>query len=127
MKKIKLNSGKEQVEIDTANSLTKKIIEHFNKNCLGYVWRNNAIPVRGRTFRGERGVGDIIGFLKDGRHIEFEIKIGKDKPRKEQILHEEVCKLNGAFYFFVETWIVYITIINLKGINYGVGLDDNVS
>ena len=67
------------------SDLTKQVIEYLSYNHV--VWRNNNVrAVRGRTFTGKMGVGDIIGYRKkDGKALFIEIKTGADKPSTEQL------------------------------------------
>lgn len=91
-------------------------------NLCGFVaWRNNSIPsqvtritvdAQGKEHRSSRyksnnvfrGTFDIIGFRTgDGRHLEIEVKTGKDKPSPEQLVHYEKLKKSGAIAFFIGT------------------------
>lgn len=75
----------------------------IQKQCLSYLhlrgiycWRSNNTPIydprRGvyRSFRGLRGVSDILGILDDGRFFACEIKRpGKTlRPEQEKFLDE---------------------------------------
>ncbi len=93
-----------QKKISPANQLAKIVILKCNAAGM-YVWRNNTVgvfdPVK-KIYRQNvthRGVGDVIGVTKDGRHIEFEIKIGRDSQNEFQIAHEkEIVKRNGLYF-----------------------------
>ena len=56
-------------------------------------WRNNNVAVydpkikRYRKFIGERGVGDIMGYTIEGRHLEVETKVGRDELSQDQKNH----------------------------------------
>lgn len=85
-----------------SNSLAKYVILNCNLNGH-YVWRNNTVGVAGRSNVAHKGVGDVIGITKNGQHIEFEIKIGKDKQSDSQLHHEAMIKKNNGLYFVVKT------------------------
>lgn len=62
-----------------------------------YVWRQNNRPIKGRTFTGKKGLTDVIGISKNGKMLCIEIKVGKDKLRKEQIeFHSQIVKHGGV-------------------------------
>jgi len=97
------------------NNLTKSIVSWLNYN--GFVaWRNNnnsVYSVKQQVFRKnplqKLGVFDIIGFRKsDGKHIEIEIKTGRDRISDSQINHlNELC-LNNCIGFVVNDFDGFI-------------------
>lgn len=68
----------------TAGELT----EMANKVLIArnvFTWRNNQLKVKGRPFRGLKGVSDRIGFHKiNGLFVACEIKTINDKMSEEQ-------------------------------------------
>ena len=83
----------------SANSLTQSILCYLNYN--GFVaWStyNGAVyDVKKQAYRAnptkKKGISDVIGFRKsDGRHIEVEVKYGKDKESIFQEMHQEELK-----------------------------------
>jgi len=100
------------------NATTQAIVRHLNYS--GFVaWRNNngAIydPTR-KSFRKSKttlkGVFDIVGFrISDGKHLEIEIKTGKDKLSYDQIIHLEKLISAKCIAFVVKTFDDYIEMI----------------
>lgn len=90
--------------IMTTTETTNAIIKYLT--VLGcYVWRQNTVGIAGRRIaKSSRGVGDIIGLTRDGRHIEVEIKTGADKLRDEQIIHGEAVQRRNGLYFVAKTF-----------------------
>jgi len=70
-----------------------------------YVWRNNTTGLYDAKLRGYRsnpyqlkGVGDILGVLPDGRHLEVEVKTAKGKQSPDQAIHaKRVTGLGGVY------------------------------
>lgn len=92
----------------TATNRTTQSILDYLANLPGAIcWRNNAIPVRGRRFVGERGVGDIIGCY-NGRHIEIEVKTGRDSQSKVQEKHQAEIERCGGLYIIAHTFDDFI-------------------
>lgn len=82
-----------------SNELTAAVIKFLNYNGFK-VWRQNNLAAQGRTFKGLRGVPDVIGFKKvTGRFIGVEIKTGKDKLSLEQI-NFAIETLDASGYWF---------------------------
>ncbi len=88
------------------NSLTKAIVRYLNLNGFS-CWKN----YNGAVFSRKRdtylknpmnklGVSDIIGFHKrTGLFIAVEVKVGADKPTREQALFiEDVAKAGGMAF-----------------------------
>ena len=66
------------------SEITKKAIEILTgRGC--FVWRQNNIAVRGRTFIGLKGVPDIIGFqIYNGIAVYCEVKTLTDRYSEQQ-------------------------------------------
>lgn len=68
---------------------------------VAFAWKNNSGVFRkgARVVRfGLPGSPDILGICKDGKFLGIEVKIGKDKQRKEQVEFEDICrKLTGHY------------------------------
>jgi hypothetical protein len=90
----------------TTTDTTNAIITFLNMQ--GHlVWRNSAAHVYGAgNFHKVRhnGVGDIVGTLSDGTHIEIEVKTGKDRIRPEQQRHGDELKKRKALYFVAKSF-----------------------
>lgn len=74
----------------TASDLTKMMIDYL-KGRGNDVWRNNNLAVKGRSFIGRKGIGDIIGYSKKyGQFISAEIKTIADRVSPDQLtfMHE---------------------------------------
>ena len=90
----------------SANKLTKQIVDFLNFN--GFVaWKvyNGGVydPKIGK-YRNDptkkKGVFDVNGFRKsDGKHIEIEIKWGKDKVSDDQKRHFKALESAGAICY----------------------------
>lgn len=90
----------------SANKLTQSIVRFLNYN--GFVaWNvyNGGVydPKRGvyrKNPTQKRGVFDVCGFREsDGKHIEIEIKWGRDKMSEFQKLHFERLEKAGAICY----------------------------
>ncbi|MEM6765759.1 MAG: VRR-NUC domain-containing protein [Bacteroidota bacterium] len=68
----------------TANELTKAVLKRLNAQPGVMVWRQNNHTTRGRSFRGRRGIGDILGIVRPGVFLSIEIKVGRDKLSQAQ-------------------------------------------
>jgi len=91
--------------IKFSDAIKETDIQHDMLDYLAYrgieAWRNNtgAIYRRGRLIRfGEKGSGDIIGVLKDGRHIEVEVKTPEGELSDDQKRHAHRVQRNGGVY-----------------------------
>jgi hypothetical protein len=80
----------------TASEITQWAIKYFE--LIGYkVWRNNNLAVKGRTFTGLKGVGDLTGYKRfTGVRLECEVKKKGDTMKKEQIDFLNEAKDNGC-------------------------------
>jgi hypothetical protein len=84
-------------------------------------WRqNNARTVRGRTFKGRKGVPDILGYVRSGpdaaKLVVVEVKKIGDTVKPDQIEFLNKVTSSGAFGFIarqqdgeivIEEWKVY--------------------
>lgn len=62
-----------------------------------FVWRQNNLAVRGRTFTGLKGVPDIIGFHKfTGVAVYCEVKTVNDRMSQDQINFMNRAKTSGC-------------------------------
>ena len=90
----------------SANQLTKSIVRFLNYNGFqawnvynGAVYDRNKNIYRKNPTR-KNGVFDICGFREsDGRHLEIEVKFGRDKMSAEQSRHLEELKKAGALCY----------------------------
>lgn len=65
-------------------------------------WRQNNLAVRGRKFRGKKGLGDVIGFQTKpatGILLLCEVKNEGDTLSNDQIKLLDLAKGSGAFCF----------------------------
>lgn len=70
--------------LDKGTIRKQAIIELSLRGCK--VWVQNNIAVKGRKFIGERGIGDVSGYVKQtGIRVECEIKAIGDTLSAEQI------------------------------------------
>jgi hypothetical protein len=104
-------------KVTTANGLTNAICNYINW-CGGV---GNRINVMGRLVEGTertesgavfakkkfiksstlKGTADIIATLPNGKTWHIEIKVGKDKPRKEQLDMQQRIRKTGSNYDFI--------------------------
>ena len=90
-----------------ANAITQAILQYLSFSGV-YAWRNNNAAVYDptkKTFRtgsAKKGVGDILGVLKDGRHLEVEVKT-TDRQSEAQKQHEEMVKKMGGVYILAHS------------------------
>ena len=82
----------------TANELTKEAIKTLNKNSA-FVWRNNNLAVKGRTFIGLKGVPDIVGFTNQGVAVYCETKAIGDKLSTYQIAFLNLAKASKCLCY----------------------------
>ena len=85
------------------NETTRQILEWFEVN-KHLAWRHNQIRVPGRGFpKRNKGIGDIVAVLRpSGRHIEVEVKTGKDRVRPDQYLRGMEVQRVGGYYLVVK-------------------------
>jgi hypothetical protein len=91
--------------VTKSNGLTTFIINFLNWS--GY--RATRINTMGRQINGKfipsatrKGTADISATIK-GRSVMIEIKVGKDKPRPEQLTEQQRERQAGGIYEFVHT------------------------
>ena len=65
------------------NQVQKDILQYLLKRGF-FVWRQNQIHVKGRTFNGKKGLGDIVGILPCGRFLSIEVKTETGKVSLDQ-------------------------------------------
>lgn len=81
-----------------ANELTQSILDYLNRYGV-YAWRmNNVRSVPGRTFKGKKGVPDIVGVTQSGKFIGIEVKVGRDEQSDAQRLFQSEVEKRGAIY-----------------------------
>lgn len=87
---------------DTTNAIIKYL------QLQGHlVWRNSAAHVYGKGHfhkAAHNGVGDIVGLLSDGTHIEIEVKTGTDKIRLSQLKHCDEIRRRCGLYFVAKSF-----------------------
>jgi hypothetical protein len=80
----------------TASKITAGAIQILEKRFC-FVWRQNNLAVRGRTFTGLKGVPDIIGYQKHtGVSVFCEVKTKTDKISQYQIDFMNKAKTSGC-------------------------------
>ena len=95
----------EYPDVDTANGLTTMICTFIKWN--GY--RATRINVMGRKVGNKwiksstrKGTADISATIR-GRSCWFEVKVGRDKPRPEQLAEQQRERASGGVYEFIGT------------------------
>lgn len=92
------------------NAITRSIITRLQLD--GHVaWRSNTGGVfdprtgRFRTIaKGSAGIGDVVAVLRPtGRHLEVEVKQGKDELRPSQITHGHAVRRAGGVHVTVHS------------------------
>lgn len=99
-------SGPVMPKYKTANGLTNLICSYLKwVNCIG-----NRINTMGRQVNGKwipsttkKGTADITAILPGGRTIYIEVKVGKDRPRPEQLAMQKQIRELGGVYEFIST------------------------
>ena len=99
-------------KVETANGLTQFCINYIN-------WTGgNATRVSsaGRYLQGRyipsttrKGTADIMATIR-GKSVKLEIKVGKDRPSKEQLAEQAREQAAGGFYFFVRNPVEFFYI-----------------
>ena len=92
-------------KVATANGLTQFICNFINWS--GY--RATRVNTMGRMVGGRwihsttrKGTADISATVK-GKSIQIEIKVGRDKPRPEQLAEQAKERAAGGMYEFIST------------------------
>jgi hypothetical protein len=95
----------------SANSLTKSVVTFLNYNgfVAWNVYNGGVYDPKRQTYRKnptqKHGVFDVCGFRKsDGRHLEIEIKFGRDKMSSDQMDHFDDLKKAGAIAYVCRTF-----------------------
>lgn len=95
----------------SANRLTQSVVRFLNYNgfVAWNVYNGGVYDPRRQTYRKnptqKHGVFDVCGFRKsDGRHIEIEIKWGRDKMSDHQLRHFDDLKKAGAIAYVCRTF-----------------------
>ncbi len=90
----------------SANSLTQSIVRFLNYNgfVAWNVYNGGVYDPKIQRYRKnptqKRGVFDVCGFRKsDGRHLEIEIKWGRDKMSADQLRHLDDLESSGSLCF----------------------------
>jgi hypothetical protein len=80
----------------TVSQITSQAIKTLeSRSC--FVWRQNNLAVKGRTFNGLKGLPDIIGFQKfTGIAVYCEVKTINDKMSSHQIDFMNRAKTSGC-------------------------------
>lgn len=102
-----------------ANSLTNSIVKFLNFNGFK-AWNvyNGAIydpkkQIYRKNPQKKKGVFDICGFrIQDGRHLEIEIKVGKDRLSDYQKRHLADLEKAGALCFVARNFDEFLTWYN---------------
>lgn len=94
-----------------ANSLTKSIVDFLNFNgfTAWNVYNGGVYDPKKQIYRKnptqKKGVFDICGFRRsDGRHLEIEVKVGKDRLSEYQQRHLEDLERAGALFFIAKNF-----------------------
>jgi len=99
------------------NDVQEGILTILKANHL-YVWRQNNMSAPGRTFRGLKGVSDVIGLLPGGRFLAIEAKRPGVKKGSE---HQEafIAEINerGGFAFVADSVQTVVDKFKTIGIN----------
>lgn len=93
---------------DTANGLTACIVKYLElKKC--FAGRVNTQGTYNKKLGkyiysgAKKGMADISAVI-NGKHISIEVKVGKDKPRPEQLKVKEQVEQAGGVYIFVSSF-----------------------
>jgi len=101
---------------DTSNGLTKcicswlKMKNHFSAR-INTTGTYNAKLKRFVYSGSTKGMADITAVI-NGKHISIEVKIGKDKPRAEQLKIQQQIEQAGGKYVFVRSFEDFLEQIN---------------
>lgn len=107
---------KTKFEDRTANGLTtlieKYIIFHGgNARRVNTMGIYNPKTKKWRRSGSTRGAADIAATWK-GRPCQFEVKVGKDKPREDQLKQQERERAAGGVYEFVHSFDEFLDILS---------------
>lgn len=81
------------------SEIQKEILNYLKSRRIDH-WRQNNIAARGRTFRGKRGVHDILGFYRPGLFpislfFSIEVKRPGKKMTGEQVAFKDMVSKHG--------------------------------
>lgn len=102
--KTKRHEKAAKAKAETANAITRNIIRAVNMqpNCVAYRVNNTGIWDEAKqVFRKahtEKGLPDIVGSVK-GRSLWVEVKAGRDKMSREQLMRKHEIERAGGLYF----------------------------
>lgn len=100
----------------TANGLTTLIEKYINFHG-GNARRVNTMGIynpKTKTWRrsgSTPGAADVAATWH-GKSVQFEVKVGKDKPRVEQLRQQERERAAGGIYEFVHSFDEFLDILN---------------
>jgi len=101
---------------DTANGLTNCICQwlKYNGHFAARVnTTGNYSKKLGRYIYGGSTCGMVdISSAINGKSVQIEVKVGKDKPRPEQLKVAEQVRTAGGFYIFVKSFDDFLLQIN---------------
>jgi hypothetical protein len=93
----------------TANGLTSFVQNYLDwtgsyANRVNTTGRRITVNGREKWIKGttKKGTADIAAVIR-GRHVSFEIKVGKDTPSDKQLLRQQQIRAAGGEYFFTHT------------------------
>ena len=94
-------------------TLSNAIINHLRANGHDAV-KVHVIGLRGRRIAtASRGVADIVAVLKpNGKHLEIDVKIGRDKPSEYQMIRQERVQEKGGLYWFIKCFTEFEQLYN---------------
>ena len=101
---------------DKANELTKLIVAWCKVNGF-FATRINTqgtYDAKRKIYRkttARKGMADVTAVI-NGRHFSFEVKVGKDKIRPEQLKVQQEINNSGGFYAFIHCFDEFIQVVN---------------
>ena len=99
---------------ETANSITANVVRAINMQPRCAAYRINNVGVwdeaKGVYRRGntQKGIFDVSAVIK-GRAAWFEIKAGRDKPSREQLIFQQEVRAAGGIAEFVYSTDEFLT------------------
>ena len=99
---------KKKFRDDKANDLTKLIVAWCKVNGFfaSRINTQGTYDAKHKIYRrttSRKGMADITAVI-NGRHVSIEVKVGKDKPREEQLKVAEEIKNAGGIYIFIHSF-----------------------
>ena len=98
-----MRHAKRTDEKTTARKTTELIVKFLNDSGH-FAWRQVNTPVRRRKNIVHRGTGDIVGILKNGKHMEVEVKNDDDVMSLYQEQHKEMIEKRFGYYFVAKSF-----------------------